>query len=462
MPSANTFSASDPTQLGDELDRLEAVMSGRLVRPVSTDWDQARRGWNLCADLWPTAVAEVASVDDVIQVVGTARRAGLRVAPMSSGHNPAPFPKLDGVILVKTGALDDVTIDPEARTARVGGGTLWGDLIDRAAEHGLGTMAGTSRDVAVAGYVLGGGMSWFIRSHGPAADYVTAIEIVTADGSLRRVDAEHESDLFWAVLGGGGSFGVVVAIELDLLPISTVYGGRMFWPIESAPQVLHTWREWIATVPPEVNSVGRLLSFPPLEVVPEPMRGKAFAEVEVVSQLSAERTEELLAPLRALSPAMDSVTEMPVSQLFLVHGDPEGPVSGTGEGMLLSALPDAAVDAMIDAFQPPLVSFEMRHVGGSFASRKGGVVAFSDAEIAAFAAGIVMTPDDLEEASGQVRTAIDVLSTWATGRNYLNFAESPRPVDEFFGKDTMDRLRAVRTAYDPENLMLANHNIDPA
>jgi hypothetical protein len=265
-----------------------------------------------------------------------------------------------------------------------------------------------------------------------------------------------------ALRGGGGSFGVVTAIEFELLPISTVQGGKLVWPIESASEVLHEWRQWIATVPRQVTSVGRLLSRPSLPMVPEEVRGKAFVQIEVVSQLDKEQTDRLLTRFRALSPVVDTVRDMPVSELWQIHGDPAGPVPGTGDGILLGCLPAPAVDAMIAAFQQPLVSFELRHLGRAFTSRHGGVVACADAEIGAFAAALVLSPDELESSRQQVRSAVAAVSPWATGTTYQNFAESPRPLDELFPKDTVDRLRAVRKTYDPGNLVLANHNVDPA
>ncbi|MEU4183950.1 FAD-binding oxidoreductase [Micrococcus luteus] len=450
------------TRLDDDLDRLDAAMTGRLVRPGSTDWHRARQTWNLSADLRPVAVAEVASVYDVVEVVGTARLAGLRVAPMSTGHNAGPLPDLDGVILLKLGALRDVTIDATAETARVGGGALWSDVVDVAARHGLATLAGMSRDVGVVGYLLGGGMSWFVRTHGPASDYVTAIEVVTADGQLRRVDASTESDLFWALCGGGGSFGVVTAIEFKLLPISSVQGGKLVWPGNVAWQVLHEWRMWIATAPEEITSTCRLLNFPPLPTLPGAVRGKAFVEIEIVSQLNAEGTDEVLSQLRALTPSMDTVTEMPVSRLWQIHGAPDSRVSCMGASMLLNDLPAEAIDAMLASSGLPLVSLELRHLGGAFTSRRGGAVAFADAEIAAIATVVVPMPRDRELCTGQVRAALAGLGEWATGQAYLNLAESPAPIEDFFGKDVLDRLRAVRATYDPDNLILANHNVDPA
>ena len=205
---------------------------------------------------------------DVVSVVNAARELGLRVAPQSTGHNAGPLGDLDGTILLKTSAMRDVQIDPVARVARVEAGAMWMDVTPAAAEHGLAALAGSAPDVGVAGYTLGGGLSWLARSHGLAANSVVAIEVVTADGVLRRVDETHEPELFWALRGGGGSFGVVTAIEFRLYPITEVYAGVLFFPLDRAAEVLEAWRQWLPSVPDSVTSVGRILRFPPIPDLP--------------------------------------------------------------------------------------------------------------------------------------------------------------------------------------------------
>jgi predicted outer membrane lipoprotein len=196
--------------------------------------------------------------------------------------NAGPLGPLEDTILVKTERMREVSIDPARRAARVQAGVLWLEVVEAAARHGLAALAGSSPDVGVIGYTLGGGISFLGRKFGLAANGVRAIELVTADGRLVRADREHEPDLFWALRGGGGSFGIVTAIELELLPITHAYAGILWYPIERGPEVLHAWRELTHTdgLPDELSTAGRFLNLPPIPEIPEPVRGKSFAIIE--------------------------------------------------------------------------------------------------------------------------------------------------------------------------------------
>src|SRR5687767_10118689 len=196
-----------------DVSALRARMTGHAVTPADPEWDVARQAWNLAVDQRPAIVALPESADDVVAVVRYARAHGLRIAAQGTGHNAGPLGPLDGTVLVKTSRMRGVTVDPDARTVRVDAGVLWQEATNAAAEHGLAALAGSSPDVGVVGYSLGGGISWLARKHGIGANQVTAIELVTADGRFVRADAENEPDLFWALRGGGGAFGVVTAIE---------------------------------------------------------------------------------------------------------------------------------------------------------------------------------------------------------------------------------------------------------
>ena len=292
------------------------------------------------------------SVSDVQEVVRTASGLGLRVAPQSTGHNAAPMGPLTDTILLRVSELRGVSVDSQRRSARVEAGAVWGQVTPAVVEHGLAALAGSAHDVGVAGYTLGGGVSWLARSHGLAANHVRALEVVTADGNSRRVDTDNEPDLFWALRGGGGSFAVVTALEIDLFPVTEVCSGALFYPLERAREVLTAWRSWTDDVPDQVTSLGRLLRFPPLPDLPPFLSGQSFALVEVVSTLSAEETDALLAPLRALSPAMDTVAVTPISALDQLRIDPPGPVPGLGDGFLLDAAPDEAIDALLHGGGP--------------------------------------------------------------------------------------------------------------
>ena len=241
-------------------------------------------------------------------------------------------------VLVKTERMRGVEIDPESRTARVEAGVLWAEVSEAAAEHGLAALAGSSPDVGVVGYSLGGGVSWLARRYGLAANSVTAVELVNAESELVRADADNESELFWA-LRGGGSFGVVTALEFQLYPIAEVYAGVLFFPIERGTEVLRAWRRWIEDVPDEVTSVGRFLQFPPIPDIPEPLRGGSFVVVEATSLLGEAATDALLQPLRELGPAMDTFATIPVERLSSLHMDPEQPVPAWVTGCCFATSP---------------------------------------------------------------------------------------------------------------------------
>jgi hypothetical protein len=447
--------------------RLDQLIDGQVLGPDDRGWDAARTAWQLNVDQHPAAVVVPRSVADILQAVVAARAAGLRVAPQATGHNAGPLGPLDDTVLLRTSALDGVMIDGLRRVARVEAGTVWGAVTDAAAEFGLAALAGSARDVGVVGYTLGGGLSWFARSHGLAANHVLAAEIVTTDGVLRRVDADHDPDLFWAIRGGGGSFGVVTALEFRLFPIMTVQAGALFWPLERAAEVLHGWRTWLTEVPDSVTSVGRILRFPPAPQIPEPMRGRSLVTVEIVAQLDATSTRSLLAPLRELSPEIDTLRATPVSELGTLHMDPPGPTPATGDGLLLDELTPSALDAYLASVGPeaetPFLTTELRHLGGALRNPLAGMGAVSSlgAEFALYSGAITPDARSREAAVAALDALAVTLSPWTAGSSYANFAERPQDGRRLFGVDAHRRLRAIKTAYDPEDVIRANHPVVP-
>src|SRR5688500_3158154 len=234
-------------------------LSGEFVTPSDEGFDAARQAWNLTVDQRPEAVAVPADVADVQEIVRFARDAGLRVAMQGTGHNAGAYGPLDGSILVRTARLNGLEIDGDARTARAGAATLWGEVTPSTSELGLAPLSGSSIDVGVVGYSLGGGLSWLGRKHGLASSHVKAVELVTADGEHLRADAGNEPDLFWALRGGGGSFGAVTAIEFGLHEVPELYAGMLAFPWERAAEVLEAWRAWLPSTPEEATSVGRIM-----------------------------------------------------------------------------------------------------------------------------------------------------------------------------------------------------------
>jgi FAD/FMN-containing dehydrogenase len=443
---------------------LRARIAGEIVLAGDSEWDAARRAWNLAVDQRPFAVALVESAQDVVAIVEFARVHGLRVAPQGTGHGASALASLDDAILVRTGRMRGVRIDAAARRARVEAGAVWGDVVESAAERGFVVLHGSASDVGVVGYSLGGGMGWFARSRGLSANSVAAVEIVTADGRLVRADSENDADLFWAARGGGGNFGVVTAIELALFDTPELYAGAMFWPVERAGEVLHAWREWIETVPDTVTSLGRILHFPPIPDIPEPLRGNSFVLVEAVFTGPESEGVELVAPLRELGPAMDTFAAVPPTALPHLHMDPPEPVPGVGDGMFLDDLPPEAVDAIVATGVPPLLSFEVRHLGGALAepSPAHGAVGSIDAGYAMYAVGMAMTPEMGAAVGEAVDRAKAALARWESERAYLNFSERPLDPSRLCAAESYDRLRRIRSAYDPGEMFLANHPLPPA
>ena len=446
---------------------LSARIQGDAFGPADAGYDDARSGFVLAVDHRPAIVALPETADDVVTIVRFAKDHGLRVAPQATGHNAHPLGDLSGAILLKTSRMRGAEVDAERKVVRVEAGTWWIDVTSKTSPLGLAPLSGSSPDVGVVGYTLGGGASWLVRKHGLSANNVVAIEVVTADGELVRADHEHHADLFWALRGGGGSFGVVTAMELRLFDHAEVYGGVMFWPIERAAEVLKTWRAMTRTVSDDVTSIGRLLNVPPIDEVPEFLRGKSFVTVEVVFTGDEAEGAELVRPLRELGPQMDTFKMMTPVELSHLHMDPEGPVpAAEADTMMLGAgLDDDAIDAFVAAFTAgpsPVVMYELRHIGGA-AGRSGADHGALDAlpgEYLAFGGG--MPFDDGMKAAlharlGRVR---DALAAHDTQRTYLNFQEQPVSAAEFFGAETYTRLRAVRAAVDPGRLFVANHPID--
>jgi FAD binding domain/Berberine and berberine like len=453
---------------GLDLQELRTRLSGSVVAPEDASWNEARQAWNLAVDQRPALVALPENVDDVVAIVDFARANGLRVAAQGTGHNAAAFASLDRTVLVKTSQMKGVAIDGAGRRARVAAGTLWAEVTGPASEHGLAPLAGSSPDVGVVGYTLGGGLSWLSRRHGLAANSVIAIEIVTADGRIVRCDRDNEPGLFWALRGGGGSFGVVTAIEFVLYPAPQVYAGAMLWPWERATEVLNRYVEWSRTAPDTISTSVRLLQVPPMPDIPEALQGRNFVAIDGAYLGDEAAAAEVLAPLRALGPEFDMFAPMPAAGLSHIHMDPEHPVPVMGDGMVLDRLTPAAIDALVEAVGPgsgsPLLMVELRHLGGAIGvpPAEHGALAKLGGEFALFAGGIPMDAEVATAIAAYLSALTAALDPWDAGRRYMNFTERPSDAREFFSEGTLVRLQAVKTAYDPAGVFLANHPVPTA
>ncbi|MFN8124606.1 MAG: FAD-binding protein [Thermoleophilia bacterium] len=436
-----------------------------IVLPGDDGWDAARQAWQVTFDQRPDAVALPRTAGDVVRIVEFANATGRRVAAQATGHNAPPLGNLAGTILVRTSNMRGAEIYPEARIARVNAGAWWEDVVVPAAEHGLSALHGSSPDVGVMGYVLGGGVGWQVRKRGLAANSVTAFELVTPAGQLIRADAERNAEVFWALRGGGGNFGVVTAVELELYPMDEVYCGWLIFPWERSSEVLQAWREWTGTVPEEVTSVGRILQLPPLEMIPEPLRGRNIVVVEAAILTDEATAVELLAPLRALGPEMDTFAVTGPLGLVRLHQDPEGPTPAMVKGDMFDTLTPEAVETFVAVCGPgsgsPLVSAEIRHVGGA-AGRPhpgGGALDRLPAEYVSLGIGMPVSPELAAAIPAHLEHVHRAMRAAANGRTYLNFAEEPVDTRTAFDVDTHERLRRLRRRMDPVNRMKANHPI---
>jgi FAD/FMN-containing dehydrogenase len=442
------------------------VTPSRLVTAGDAGWDAARQSFNVLVDQQPDAVAQPADAGEVVAAVMHARRNGLRIVPQTTGHNAGPLGALDGALIVNTSRLDEVSIDVANRSVRVGAGVRWESVAGPLSQHGLAALHGSSPDVGIAGYSLGGGIGWLARKHGMQTNSVTAIEIVTADGTLLRTDAHHEPDLFWALRGGNGNFGVVTALEFDVYEAPQLYAGTMFFPFERAHEVLNTWDAMLPTLPEETMTWVSLLHFPPLPEVPENLRGGSYVIVFAVHQGSEDEGREVLAPLHDLGPAFDTLGMVAPAALGDLAMDPRDPLPVASTHHLLGELP---VDEFLGAvgpgsgIGPALTMVQLRHMGGALGrvAPGAGARATLPGEVCVFGLGVIAVPELAAPVQGALRALDAALAPHRVG-DYPNFVEEPADARAFFDAATWSRLRAVKAAYDPDDAFKGNHHIPPA
>jgi FAD/FMN-containing dehydrogenase len=437
-----------------------------VVRPGDDGFEQGRQAFNLTVDQRPELIAYPADEREVIALVRQARAEGLRIASQRTGHNAGPIDWERPAMLLRTDAMQGVEIDAANRRARVRAGAMWMDLVDDASDVGLAALHGSARDIGIAGYSLGGGVGWYARKHGLQTNAVTAIELVTADGELVRADRDNEPELFWALRGGGGNFGVVTALEFDLFPIAEVYAGMLLFPIEGADEVLHAWHEWTAAgLPDEVTSVGSLLSVPDIDGVPDMVRGRSFARIEAAYLGTEADGAELMRPLRELGAEIDTFAMVPPVALSYLHMDPDTPIPYASTTRLLDDLPSNAIDDLLAAAGPEsgsqLLLAELRHLGGALErpAPHHGARSTLDGSYLMFGAALVMGPEHAPSVAADCARLAEALAPYDSGSAYLNFAEQSVDTSRAFSPESWARLRQVKADVDPDGLFLANHEI---
>jgi FAD/FMN-containing dehydrogenase len=435
-----------------------------LLRRGDSGWDEARLGFNLAIDPQPALISVPRREEDVAETVRFAKEEGLRVAAQGTAHGAGALSSLSDSILLRTTAMKGVELGAAARTAKARAGAVWADLVPQASEHGLAALHGSAPNLGIVGYTIGGGVGWYSRRHGLACNRVRSLEIVGADGQLRRVNASGDPDLFWALRGGGGGFGIVTSVEFELLEIPEVYAGALFFGFERAEEVLRAWREWTAGVPEEMTSVGRLMQFPPIPDVPEPVRGKAFSILELIHIGDEASGKELAAPLVELGPVMNSLAAVPPAGIAELHMDPPGPVFGITGHLLLEDLGDEALGELLRVAGPgsgsKLTSVEVRHGGGALSRLESdsGALASLPGSFNLFAVGSTMDPAAVAPTRDRLDQLNAALKPFEAGR-YMSFCEEPTDFETAFSAETCDRLRALKAKYDPDDLFHPNHQL---
>jgi hypothetical protein len=453
--TASTFAL--PTQR-TPLDKLRARLHGGVYEPRDPEYDALVTPWNLAVPMRPASVVQARTAHDVVQAVRFAGAHGLTTGVQATGHGAVS--SLAGHLLISTRGLDEITVHPRERWARVGAGMKWSHLVPHIAPHGLAGVSGSITDVGIIGYTTGGGVGPMARTHGINADKVRAIEVVTGDGEFRRVTPESNPDLFFALRGGKGAAGIVTAMEIDLIEMPTFYGGSCFFSAEDMPAVIAAWQDWSAELPfAGTTSIG-IFQMPLMDGVPEPIAGRMTLSVRFLWTGSPEDGERWFSRLRSVArPVLDSVGVHPYPAIDLVHTDPLDPVPAHEHSTLLSGFDESTADALLAMAGPdsgsPQVLVELRQLGGAYALEGDHPSAFAhrSAAYSLLAVGIAGVPGVEEHAEHLV----DALRPWDTGRVWPNFV-SPHDAAtarRAYDPATLARLTEITATYDPHGVLQA-------
>ncbi|MFH9425654.1 FAD-binding oxidoreductase [Streptomyces sp. NPDC017529] len=435
---------------------LAGRVGGVVLVPGDEGYDAERSGFQDGFRHRPSVIVGAVSAGDVVEAVRYARVRRLPVVVQSTGHGLAAA--TDGGLLVSTRRMDEVRIDAGAGTAWAGAGALWADVIEEAAPYGLAPVNGSSPGVGVVGYTLGGGLGILGREFGYASDRVRAVELVTADGELRRVSEAHDPELFRALLGGGHGLGVVTGLEFGLVPVGRVYGGQLVFGAELLDEVLAAYLAWTEEVPDALTSSVGLIAYPDVAGMPPHLRGRYLAQIRIAFTGAAQEGERLVAPLRAVGPRVaDTLREMPYTESHTIHQDPETPHAYDGDSVMLGGLDAAAlraVAALTGPDAPVMCVVQLNHLGGAL-TEGAGSVGHRDARYLLR----LLSPLDGTDA-GTVRALHEevraVLAPWAVGRsvNFL-FGDHGDKAADAYEEAVYQRLGDVKEAWDPENVFRA-------
>jgi FAD/FMN-containing dehydrogenase len=461
------------TQVVDRCERLRAAITGSVVTPDDPGYEQARRVWNAEIDRRPSVVAYCASTADVVAAVEFARDSSLEISVRSGAHSTAGTSVGDAGIVIDLSRMNDVVVDPGARRATAGGGALLQDLDAATQIHGLAVPAGEIGHTGVAGLTLGGGMGWLTRQHGLSIDNLVAARVVVADGRVLRAAADENPDLFWAIRGGGGNFGIVTEFDFALHPVGPlVHLGLLFYGMDQAAEALRLARDTIPELPADVSFQVVALHAPPAPFVPEQHRFQLGFALVVVGFGEEETHLRVLQGLRArVSPLFDMVSPMPYTALQQIFDEANAWGAYAHEkSTYLPDLTDPVIDVVIDHVRAKASPMSVVHfyvLNGAFCAVGDDDTAFSGGRsprLAVFIIAMVPQPDGLAAERAWARGLFDALSPYALGKGgYVNgmSGDDAHRVPDSYGTKYV-RLARIKAKYDPDNLFHRNSNILPA
>jgi FAD/FMN-containing dehydrogenase len=438
------------------------------IRPGEPDYDERRALFNAMIDKRPRLIAACATAADVTTALDRARADGLAVAVRSGGHAVAGQSSIDDGLVIDVRPMKSIEIDPVARTAWVGAGCTWGEFDSAAQIHGLATTGGRVSTTGVSGLTLGGGSGWLERKHGLSCDNLLAVELVTADGRELRADDRQHPELLWACKGGGGNFGVVTALEFALHPVGPlILGGLMAWPESGGPEVARRYRDIAYDAPVDLGSGLVVLNGPPEDFVPAHLQGQPIVGIAVMWTGDEAAGTEIVQVLRDLNPEIDLVGEMPYAQMQSMLDDPPG-LRQYWSADYHNTLPDDALDIFLaagSARPSALTQHLMLPWGGAISAVADDATPLSQRKAAWVTHPFGTWEYAADDAANiaWVRDYRAAIEPFATGGTYLNFIgnEGQERITAAFGEYNLQRLREIKSEYDPENVFAGNQNIRP-
>ncbi|MGW1033016.1 FAD-binding oxidoreductase [Streptomyces antibioticus] len=459
---------ASPSKAGAALAALREDLVGDVFAPGDPGYDEARTVFNAMIDRRPAVIAQCVDETDVVRAVRFARELDLPIAVRGGGHSVAGSALGDGAVVIDLRHMRAVTVDPEARTARIAGGATMSDL-DRACEpHALATTGGRASTTGVGGFVLGGGTGWLDRCHGLAVDNLLGVDLVTADGRQVRADADDDTDLFWALHGGGGNFGVATSLTLRLYELPEFAIALLLYRPEFGREAARTYRDVIAAAPDEASGAVLYLTAPPEEFVPPHLVGSLVCGVLLTYAGSEADLRKVAEPLLALPHEGEVVGALPYADVQCMLDDPPG-MRNYWSAEYLSGAPDDYVEVFCARGEDLPVPTGTLHAlfpqGGAIAAGPHEFpVPYRDAPWGVHPFGLWEDPADDERCIRWVRDVRADARPWSTGAVYLNFIgdEGADRVVAGVGAENAGRLARVKRAYDPDNVFRFNHNIRPA